>query len=162
MSLHIRKPTREDGQSIFKLIRNVGGLDLNSEYSYFMIADLFRNQCAVVVDDKGEIHGFASGILRPEDPETLFIWQICTDNVIRGKGMAKQMIEFIIANQRTEVKYIEATIDDQNISSQSLFKSIAKHFEADVVKSIYIRQEEFSDAHTSEYIYRIGTLKYSK
>lgn len=161
MTLNIQKPDITDGKEIWKLIKRTGNLDLNSEYCYFMLSDLFREHCAVVKSpDENDILGYVSCIPRQNDSQTLFVWQVCTDPRIQKRGMAKKMIQFVIENQSEKVAYIEATISDDNAGSQALFSSLAKSYQAEIKKELYIDARDFNNSHESEYIYRIGKLNY--
>ncbi|UXP33360.1 diaminobutyrate acetyltransferase [Reichenbachiella agarivorans] len=161
MTIKIRKPQISDGKEIWKLIKRTGNLDLNSEYCYFMLADLYQDQCAIVTSpDHAGILGFASCLPRQEEDNTLFVWQICTDPQLQKQGMAKKMLHFILENQQDKVKYIQATISEDNLGSRALFTSIAKSYDAKIDKDLYIDAQDFSNSHKSEFIYRIGILNY--
>lgn len=161
MNITIRRPKIEDGKQIWNLIHRTGNLDLNSEYCYFMLSDLFRQQCAVICsDEEAEILGFASCILRPDSPKTLFVWQICIDQKLQKRGLAKRVLKHIIENQDHRVEYVEATISEDNTSSRALFSSLAKDYHAPISKDIYIESGQFNSGHESEFIYTIGKLKY--
>ncbi|HKK12625.1 MAG TPA: diaminobutyrate acetyltransferase [Flavobacteriaceae bacterium] len=161
MKTTIRKPQINDGKDIWKLVKRIGNLDLNSEYCYFMTADLFSDHCAIVADeDSQELLGFALCIVKPEKKDTLFVWQIGVDQRAQGNGLAKKMINFIVDNQDHKLSYIQATVTDDNKSSRALFSSIARFYKADITKEIYIDAANFNHSHHSEYLYNIGKLTY--
>ncbi|MBU2915393.1 MULTISPECIES: GNAT family N-acetyltransferase [Reichenbachiella] len=161
MNLKIGKPQITDGKEIWKLIKRTGNLDLNSEYCYFMLADLYQDHCAIITSpDHSGILGFASCLPRQDQANTLFAWQICTDPLIQKRGMAKKMLQFVLDNQDKKFEYLQATISDDNLGSQALFKSIAKSYGASIDKEMYIAADDFNDSHESEYIYNIGKLNY--
>lgn len=161
MNLNIQKPQLTDGKEIWKLIKRTGNLDLNSEYCYFMLSDLFKDYCAIVTSpDETDILGYVSCIPRQDDSQTLFVWQVCTDPRIQKRGMAKKLINFVIEQQSEKVEFIEATISDDNQGSIALFTSLAKSYGAEMKKENYIEASDFNDSHESEYIYKIGKLNY--
>lgn len=161
MKVTIRKPQIHDGKEIWKLIGRIGNLDLNSEYCYFMLSDLFSNQCAVVVDENSqELLGFALCFIRPEKKDILFVWQIGVDQKAQGNGLAKQMVNFIVDNQDHKISYIQATVTEDNNSSKALFSSIANSYKTDITKKVYIDAKNFNNNHQTEYIYNIGKLIY--
>ncbi|PIB36966.1 hypothetical protein BFP72_16920 [Reichenbachiella sp. 5M10] len=126
-----------------------------------MLADLYRDQCAIVTSpDHTGILGFASCLPRQGEGDTLFVWQICTDPQIQKQGMAKKMLHFILENQKEKIKYLQATISDDNQGSRALFASIAKSYQAEMHKTLYIDAQDFYDSHQSEYLYNIGILNY--
>ena len=160
MEISIRQPEIEDGKQIWSLIKHSGNLDLNSEYCYFMLSDIFGKQCALACSEENEILGYASCLPRPTSPKVLFVWQICVDEKAQKHGIAKKLLNFIIQNQEAKVDEIQATISGSNIPSQTLFKSLAKDYKAKINKEIYIQAQNFSNGHESEFIYKIEKLKY--
>lgn len=125
-----------------------------------MLADLFSGQCAVVhSDDSNDLLGFISTIQKPTSLNTLFVWQICIDQQVQKRGLAKSLINFVLKQQKEKVDYIETTISDDNQASQNLFKSVAKDYNAAIKKTVYVSADEFRVGHETEYLYTIGTLK---
>ncbi len=161
MELSIKRPEKKDGKEIWKLIKRTGTLDLNSEYSYFMLSDLFEDHCAIIVSSElEEVLGFVSTFRRKGDKETVFVWQICVDERLQGQGAAKRMLDFIIQKSEEKVQYVEATISDDNGASIGLFSSFARGYGAEMKKETYIDASEFEGSHDSEYLYKIGPLIY--
>ncbi len=161
MELEIRSTKREDGAEIWDLVRRTGTLDLNSEYCYFMFADLFSKQCAVITSlQTNEILGFVSCIIKGEREKTLFVWQVCTDKRVQKKGLAKKLIQFVINTQSEKISFIETTISESNLASKNLFKSLAEYYTTKIEKSTYIASKQFKNGHEAEYLYKIGKLNY--
>src|SRR5699024_11825128 len=78
------KPTKDDGAEVWELIKHTGVLDLNSSYSYLMWCEIF-SETSIVVEREGNTVGFISGFIHPDQPDTLFIWQVAVDASERGK-----------------------------------------------------------------------------
>lgn len=152
-----RKPVKEDGADVWKLIKGTGILDLNSSYSYLMWCEFF-NDTSIVVEHDEHIVGFISGFIRPTSPETLFIWQVAVDDSQRGKGLGTSMLLHLIErSSREDVQYLEATVSPSNIPSQQLFKGLAEKMDTQCDVSDCFTTEDFpEDTHEDELIYRIG------
>ena len=87
--LFIRQPTTDDGWGIYELVKACPPLDLNSGYSYVLLATQFRDSCAIATDEEGEVVGFVSGYTRNDAPQTFFLWQIavaCTQQPHDGSA----------------------------------------------------------------------------
>ena len=78
MTIHFREPRLEDGGRIHRLIERAGTLDLNSAYLYFLLADHFRSTCAIAEDGENLV-GFVTAYRLPDNPDSLFVWQIGVD-----------------------------------------------------------------------------------
>src|SRR5690606_9693805 len=74
----VRPPTLHDGAHMWRLARDSGALDLNTSYAYLLFARDFARTCRVAVVEN-EVVGFVLGYRRPDEPETLFVWQIAVD-----------------------------------------------------------------------------------
>jgi len=158
--LQMRAPVLEDAQAIWKLVRESGVLDPNSTYAYLMACKHF-SETSVVAVDAGKIIGFAIAFPLPRAADTLFIWQIGVDEMHRGKGMALNMIEDLLARYTSRhFTYLEATVSPNNRSSAALFKKVAKTFHTDCVTEECFPAQLFPDQqHEAEWTYRIGPLK---
>lgn len=160
MSLEIKHPQKEDGEKVWKLIKELGGLDLNSSYCYFMLCDYFNKSCAVAVDtDSGQLLGFISTYVAPENKETLFVWQVAVAKAGQGQGISKKLLNFVIEANK-DIRKIETTIGPSNAASDGLFRSIARNFEAEIEKEVYLDENNFKEGeHETELLYKIGPLK---
>lgn len=152
----LEQPTKEDGQGMWSLVKE-SSLDLNSAYKYIMMAEYFSETC-VVAKERGEVVGFITGFIQPEHPDVIFVWQVGVDSSQRGKGVASKMLNELVSRDVCKhVRYLEATITEDNKASQSLFKRLAKDHD-----TIYEIQECFpedvfpEEDQKAEYTYRIG------
>ncbi|PLA75445.1 diaminobutyrate acetyltransferase [Hydrogenovibrio sp. SC-1] len=158
-NLVFRSPTLEDGLAIYELVKASPPLDVNSSYLYFLQASHFADTC-IVVEQNREIVGFLSGYYRPDDSHSLFVWQVAVSETMRGQGLAKRMIQALIANQRGRVKVssICCTISPSNQASQALFKSFAKQYDLKMTVTEFITEAHFgAEGHEAEELYLLSS-----
>ncbi|MFD1360120.1 diaminobutyrate acetyltransferase [Lentibacillus salinarum] len=161
--LGFRKPTKDDGADVWELIKHTGVLDLNSSYSYLMWCEIF-SETSIVVENEGEIVGFISGFIHPDQPDTLFIWQVAVDESERGNGLATRMLYQLLKREGCEdVNYVEATVSPSNIASQQLFKGLAKKLRTKCVIHDYFTSNDFpKEGHEDERLFKIGPVQKEK
>jgi len=129
-----------------------------------MWCEIFSDTSVVVFEGEGQKKpvGFVSGYIRPDDPDTLFIWQVAVHESQRGQGLATKMLfELLDRNACKNVQYIEATVSPSNIPSQNLFLGLARKFHTNYQVSDYFATEDFpqegsGEEHEDEWLYRIG------
>ncbi len=162
---YFRKPEKEDGAEVWRLIKQTGNLDLNSSYSYLMWCEVFSESSIIAFGGLGEKRpvGFVSGFIHPEKPDTLFIWQVAVHESQRGKGLATKMLNQLLERDCCEqVKYIEATVGQSNTPSNNLFLGLARKFKSNYKISKYFESDDFpeseEEAHETEWLYRIGPI----
>ncbi|HIT74151.1 MAG TPA: diaminobutyrate acetyltransferase [Candidatus Avipropionibacterium avicola] len=123
-----RPPALTDGAAMWRVARDSARLDLNSPYAYTLWARDFADT-TVVAEVDGEVVGFVTGYRRPTEPETVMVWQVAVDDNFRGHGIARRMLDELVA--RTGTTTVETTITDDNQASQALFTSFSDHHGAD-------------------------------
>lgn len=160
MKIKIRKPIKADGKEIFNLVKDTKVLDVNSEYLYLLQCTYFSDTCAVAVDN-GKVIGFVSAFIEPKDKSHFFIWQVAVNEEYRGKGIAKQIITYLLEQQK-EIEYITATISPSNKASESLFLKLSKSLETNIELEKIYDVEDFNHAHEDEILYKIGPLQKEK
>ncbi len=155
----LRKPCLADGSAIHALVQRCPPLDLNSSYSYFLLSSHFAHTC-VVAERGGEIEGFLSAYLRPDAPDTLFVWQVAVDESMRGKGVARLMLSSLLSRSECKaVSWLEATVGPTNVASRGLFRTMAHALGVNMAESEFLSEEAFpGQAHEPEYLLRIGPL----
>ncbi|PRO66579.1 diaminobutyrate acetyltransferase [Alkalicoccus urumqiensis] len=155
-SFTLGQPTKEDGQGMWALAKKTS-LDLNSAYKYIMMAEYFSDTCVVAEEDDSVV-GFITGFIQPENPDTVFVWQVGVDSSQRGKGLAYKMLDELMNRDVTkDVKYLEATITKDNVASQSLFKKLAREYDTSYEVTETFPADVFpEDIDKAEYTYRIG------
>ncbi len=168
MPVKTRFPKLEDSPKIYELIQNSPPLDLNSRYLYMLQATHFRDTCIVaeLTPENGEapsqIAGFISGYRLPENPESLFIWQVAVSSSARGKGVAKKMmLELLQRPALKSIKQIMTTVTPSNTASLKLFESLARHLKASFTEEMGFESALFGgDAHEAEMLYKIGPFRF--
>jgi len=91
-------PSPSDGASVFRLINQCPPLDTNSMYCNLLQCTHFAKTSVAAVQNNGaekDLLGFISGYLKPENKNTLFIWQVAVDERARGIGLAGSMLKHL-------------------------------------------------------------------
>lgn len=159
LPLLFRKPEKEDGTNVWKLIKRTGNLDVNSSYSYLMLCDMFRDTCCVAVHNE-RLCGFASGFRKPAEPDTLFIWQIAVDPLLRGNGIGGKLLgELLKRDENRGIRYIEATIGPNNLASRQLFIRLAEKLGSTCIIREHYNADMFPESHEEELLFRIGPIR---
>ncbi|KFB08896.1 diaminobutyrate acetyltransferase [Nitratireductor basaltis] len=155
-----RTPVTEDGTAVWNLIRSCHPLDENSLYCNLLQCDHFADTCVVAERDDGEILGWISGYLMPDDPSTLFVWQVAVDERAQGNGVAKRMLNALLERDCCDqVDTIKTTITRDNDASWALFRSFARSQGAKLSDEPYFRKEEhFDGEHATEHMVTISLM----
>ncbi|RUO20021.1 diaminobutyrate acetyltransferase [Aliidiomarina iranensis] len=159
MKIELSEPKPEDGLAVNQLVAENPPLDPNSLYCNLLQTTHFA-KTGIAAWHENRLVGFVSGYIKPEQPDTYFLWQVVVGEAARGQGLAKRMIQAIF--ERTtlaNVKWLETTITPDNQASQRLFLSLAQAWEAEVNTSVlFDKQKHFGGQHNSEELYRIGPI----
>jgi L-2,4-diaminobutyric acid acetyltransferase len=155
--LTLRKPEAEDGNAVNTLISNCAPLDENSVYCNLLQCSHFSDTC-VVAELDGEIVGFVSGYIVPDNEAHFFVWQVAVAEEARGLSLAKRMILDILSRESTSgVKELHTTITPDNGPSQKLFSSVARTLETGVRRKVmFCEEQHFDGDKPSEILWRIG------
>ncbi|MET9775800.1 diaminobutyrate acetyltransferase [Streptomyces sp. NPDC006367] len=159
--LQIDRPKVADGAALWRIARDSKVLDLNSSYSYLLWCRDFAATSAVARDEHGEPVGFVTGYVRPDRPDTLFVWQVAVDHAHRGRGLAASLLDELAARTVAEhgTTTLETTISPDNTASQRLFISFAERHGAGLEREVLFGTGDFPDGpHEPEVLYRIGPL----
>ena len=151
--IEIRNAVGGDGVRIWELIKEHGGLDLNSAYCYMVICHHHGKNCYVAVKDN-RLAGFVTAYYLPDLKDTLFVWQIGVDPDFRGQGIASKLLDSIVRNH-SNIHEINTTIEPVNQASKNLFMSFAKRHGFSVTSKKFIRAEDFPgiSKHADEDLY---------
>lgn len=150
------RPAVDDGQHLWRIAKDSQTLDLNSSYTYLLwCRDFAETTIMATIDDQPV--GFISAYFRPDDPETLLVWQVAVDSDYRGRRLAASMLD-ALANRVEGAKWLETTITDDNEASMRLFQSFAERRDATLERDPLFEGEHFPDDHDTEYLFRIGPL----
>lgn len=153
----LRHPVADDGAAVFELVRDGGGLDLNAPYAYLLLVRRFATTCAVAEDDGGRLAGVLLGLAPPDDPTSLFVWQIGVAPAHRGHGLASRLLTWLTA--AVGPRHLEATVTPSNTASDRLFRAFARDRGVACEVTPWAAAEDFpGDAHEREDRYRIGPL----
>ena len=85
-AIQYRHPRLEDGAAVWKLVEESRVLDSNSTYLYLLLCHHFFDTCFIGEDD-GKIVAFLSAYKPPNNPETIFVWQIAVHDDMRRRGL---------------------------------------------------------------------------
>lgn len=153
----LRLPDADDGPALHDLIADCPPLDRNSRYCNLLQVTHFA-ATAVVAELDGEIAGAITGYLKPDDPETLFIWQVAVHERARGRRLATRMMEEIVDRDVCRhVRFMETTIEPANAASWKAFEKFAVARDAPSRQSLlFSRERHFAGAHGDEVLLRIG------
>lgn len=157
MPVELGTPSSTDGAAVHALIAACPPLDTNSMYCNLLQCSHFADTSAIARDAEGVL-GFVSGYRPPAQPDVLFIWQVAVAARGRGQRLAGRLIDDILRRpQRPAVRFIETTITADNEASWALFRSIARHRDAELRHAPHFeRDEHFQGSHATEHLVRIG------
>lgn len=147
-------PRIEDGRQLWRIARDSKTLDLNSPYSYVLWCRDFA-ATSVVARADGAIRGFVTGFERPEEPGTLFVWQVAVEAAWRGRALAGRMLAHLADRGP---RFVEATVTPDNIASDRLFAAFARDRGAELRRTPLMSGDLFPGDHEPEELYRIGPL----
>nr|WP_255661197.1 diaminobutyrate acetyltransferase [Nocardia spumae] len=133
-------------------------LDANSSYSYLLWCRDFRTT-SVVAEIDSRTAGFVTGYVRPQSPDTLFIWQVAVDHAFRGRGVGVSMLDGLVEQAAEQgVSVLETTVSPDNEASLAMFGSLARRRGAEIIRQTLFEPKDFPDGHESEDLYRIAPL----
>ena len=147
MRITLRKPVDADGSAVWSLIRECQPLDRNSMYCNLLQCDHFAETC-VLAERGDDVVGWISAYVLPDDPETLFVWQVAVSERARGQGLARRMLTELLGRPSCEgVQRLKTTITRDNEASWALFSRFAERHDADLDTEAHFRREEHFDGH---------------
>jgi L-2,4-diaminobutyric acid acetyltransferase len=155
--LSIGSPEVSDGVACWRLAEATGVLDVNSRYAYLLWCRDFAATSVVARRDE-DLLGFVTGFRRPEEPNTLVVWQVAVDAAARGHGVAAAMLDALF-DRVPEVDHLEATVTPDNTGSIALFSRFAERRGAPVRRSELFDAELLGDGHEPEILFRIGPVR---
>ena len=152
----LREPVGEDGSAVWELVKECKPLDENSMYCNLIQCDHFAETC-VLAEIDGEAVGWISAYIRPDDPDTLFVWQVAVSAKARGAGLGTRMLEHILDREVcADVTQMQTTITTDNDASWALFSRFADRQDGDMDSEPHFKREEhFDGAHATEHMVTI-------
>jgi L-2,4-diaminobutyric acid acetyltransferase len=156
----LRRPCATDGRAAHELIAACPPLDCNSLYLNLLQCTHFAETCVLAesTDSNKSIQGFVSGYRLPDDPKTLFIWQVAIAPVARGQGLARRMLlELLTRPACAATTHLQTTITPSNEASWALFRSLAELLQAPLEQQLlFDRDLHLDGVHESEQVVTIG------
>lgn len=159
-AITLRIPRAEDGAALHRLVAACPPLDPNSIYCNLLQCSHFSGT-SVAAERNGELMGFISGYIPPEQPDTLFIWQVAVSSAGRGAGLGKRMLKHLLARpQCRAVRFLDTTVTPDNKASWGMFESLARDLGAPISSRVFFeRERHFGGAHDDEMLVHIGAFK---
>lgn len=158
-SVGYRTPRPEDGRAVHGLVREGGGLELNTGYAYVLLCDHFA-ETTVLAETDGELVGFVAAYVPPTKPEAVFVWQVGVHPKSRGLGVASSLLDALLAREACrEVAFLEATVSPSNAASRRLFESFAQRHGASFTWADGYPATHFDGPHEPENLIRVGPLR---
>lgn len=158
----LEAPNLDDAPRLWEIARDSGVLDVNSPYTYALWCRDFAQTSVVARGGDGDVFGFITGYVRPEDPGTLFVWQVAVDAERRGLGLAGRMLGYL-GDQLPDFgcDHVEATVTPDNIASTKMFESFARSRGARLERHELFGEDAFPDEveHDPEVLFRIGPVQ---
>jgi L-2,4-diaminobutyric acid acetyltransferase len=151
----IGPPARGDGARIRRLAERAGGLDVNSTYAYVLWVRDFAATTAVARHGD-RLAAYCTGYLRPDAPDTYFVWQVAVDPDFRQRGLARALLDELVA--RTGARAPEATVTPGNAASRRLFTAFAEAHGATLHTEELFGAQDLGDGHEPEDLFRIEPL----
>ncbi|MEZ5939462.1 MAG: diaminobutyrate acetyltransferase [Hyphomonadaceae bacterium] len=153
----VTRPRAEDAVAVHDLIAACPPLDPNSLYANLLQCSHFAETCALVRDEAGAA-AWISGYRLPQAPEAFFVWQVAVREDMRGRSMAKVLLDDLLARPALKgVTTLHTTITPDNDASWGMFRSIAKHLSAEMSdQDFFDRRAHFGGRHDSERLVIIG------
>ena len=152
-SLTCRLASTEDGPALWSLARS-NELDENSPYAYLLWCEYFSASTVVAVDDDDAPVGFVMAFPSPDEPATVFVWQIGVDVDHRRRGIAGRLLDELL--ERTGAKALEATVTPSNSASETLFRRFGDRHGLAVTVEPLFSEALFPAGHEAERRFRIA------
>ncbi|WP_376693671.1 diaminobutyrate acetyltransferase [Wenzhouxiangella sp. EGI_FJ10409] len=152
-----RKARPEDGARMYELVKEMGGLELNTAYFYVLFCIDFADTC-VVSEVDGKLAGFVLGHRPPERPDAIFVWQVGVAPFMRKQGMARRLLEAFL-EQNPDARWLEASVTPSNTASRKLFRAVARDHDVECKVGDFMLAEHFPDGHEPEELFRIGPFE---
>lgn len=158
--ISLRSPRVEDGPAVTALISACPPLDPNSAYCNLLQCSHFADTC-VLAERAGRLLGWISGYRLPADSTRFFVWQVAVHPDARGEGLARRMLEELLARPAAAgVTHMLTTITRANEASWALFRGFAGKRHASLAESpMFERDRHFAGSHDTEWQVEIGPFQ---
>lgn len=154
----LRRPTSADGAAVHALVGRCPPLDWNSTYAYLLLCLHFADTC-VLAESDGRPLGFLSAYRPPARPGSVFVWQVAVDGELRGRGVARAMLDELLSREAVrDAEWLETTVTPSNAPSRALFERLARDLGVECRMEELFPEAAFGGRHEPEILYRIGPL----
>lgn len=152
----LRRPRAEDGAAIWRLVADCAPLDRNSLYCNLLQCTHFAGTCLVAERDGAPV-GWVSGYRLPEDPATLFVWQVAVAPALAGRGLGARLLDALLARPACRgVERLATTITAGNAASWGLFSAFARRQGGTLARRPhFLRDTHLAGRHDSEHLVTI-------
>jgi L-2,4-diaminobutyric acid acetyltransferase len=153
-------PSAMDAPEVHALISRCKPLDLNSTYAYLLLCHHFANTC-VTARSGGELVGFISGYILPDDSRTFFVWQVAVGPEARGARLGARMLQHLLArDEASSTRYLETTVSPSNFASRRMFQRFADLIDAPINEQMLFDRDAFGkEDHEEEVLLKIGPFE---
>jgi L-2,4-diaminobutyric acid acetyltransferase len=154
----LRQPDRGDGAALYELVAACPPLDLNSRYAYLLLCRHHAETCVIAQCD-GAVVGAITAYLPPEQPDTLFVWQVAVASRMRGQKLGTHMLDCLLRRciEPRQLRWVETSINPSNYASQRLFTQFARRHGTGFTTSTLFSASDFgAPCHEAEWLYQIG------
>ena len=152
----IRNIKISDLKHLRKLIKDCHPLGFHTLYTYWVLAYHFK-ELTFVAEENGNLVGYISGLESKRFKNTWFIWQIGVIPSFRGSGLSQKLLKhFFEKAKENYIRYIQVTIDPNNLASLKCFKRFVRksNFQMNKIDELHLI-DEFEKHETYEDIYVI-------
>lgn len=156
--LTLRALERRDGALLHDLVAACPPLDLNSRYAYLLLCE-HHAATSVVAELDGRLVGAVTAYVPPQQPDTLFVWQVAVAADMRGQKLGTRMLDYLLQQciQVQGLRWMETTISPDNQPSHQLFTQFALRRGAGCTTTELFAATDFgASGHEAEYLYKIG------
>lgn len=146
--------------ALHRLVHDCPPLDPNSSYCNLLQCSHFKSTSIAAIHQDALV-GSVTAYCPPEQPDTLFVWQVAVHASMRGQGLAREMLRRLYAHMALQgVRFVETSITADNEASQRLFAGFAAEHRAGMQRTVMFDQAvHFEGQHDTEYLYRIGPVE---
>lgn len=145
--MELRLLSAEDAPIIMEMAKNNPPLEEHTPYTYWVMCS-YCNRCSYALFVDNQIIGY---VMCVENPNTVFIWQLCVLPEFRKNGYATILLNEVFDLAKTLHKNIQMTIEDDNAASVGCFQKICTKYQC----TMKVIGEVQNHSNHTEYIYRI-------
>ena len=156
--IEFRTPHAEDGDALKALLATTPVLDGNSVQCTLLQCGHFA-KTSVAAFLQGRLVGFVSAYYPPNEPHTLFVWQVVVAQEMRHLGLGKKMLHWLVDQPACEQALrLVTAIGIKNSISWSMFDGFARDIGALPIKSFVTPINAAANQQPDEYLLRISPL----